>query len=96
MAELDAPRVLEVRDVNVSFGERRVLEDVSFHDVDLLACLDEVILLLTHRFTVHCFSFTPGIDLGAARPRSVPMPSLMPPSTLLIWLPTPAGGKLLG
>ncbi|HSQ64123.1 MAG TPA: metal ABC transporter ATP-binding protein [Polyangiaceae bacterium] len=27
----DAPRVLEVRDVNVSFGERRVLEDVSFH-----------------------------------------------------------------
>jgi ABC-type Mn2+/Zn2+ transport system ATPase subunit len=27
----DAPRVLEVRDVNVSFGTRRVLEDVSFH-----------------------------------------------------------------
>ena len=27
----DAPRVLEVRDVNVSFGERTVLEDVSFH-----------------------------------------------------------------
>jgi ABC-type Mn2+/Zn2+ transport system ATPase subunit len=27
----DAPRVLEVTDVNVSFGTRRVLEDVSFY-----------------------------------------------------------------
>lgn len=27
----DAPRVLEVTDVSVSFGKRKVLEDVSFH-----------------------------------------------------------------